>query len=103
VLLNRAIRPKTRIRVILSRSNNPTNYSSHLERNTLPEGRYRRLFGDTVTFDYNGVEFLIDDLASAKLGADYEWIRNHLKRCGASKCRLPLTRCPNPKSSRMTT
>jgi uncharacterized protein (DUF3820 family) len=71
-LLIRAIRPKTRIRVILSRSDDPSNYSSHLERSALPEGRYRRLFDDTVAFDYNGVESLIDDLVSAKLDAEYK-------------------------------
>jgi hypothetical protein len=102
-LLIRAIRPKTTIRVILSRSDDPSNYSSHLERSTLPEGRYRRLFGDTVIFDYNGVESLIDDLVSAKLDADYEWIRNHLKRSRASKRRPPLSGRSDLKSSRLTT
>jgi hypothetical protein len=102
-LLIRAIRPKTRIRVILSRSDDPSNYSSHLERSTLPEGRYRRLFGDTVVFDYKGVESLIDDLVSAKLDAEYEWIRNRLKPPGASKRRPPFRGRSAPKSLRLTT
>jgi len=79
VLLIRAIRLGTGIRVVLSPSDDPDAYSSALERSTLPQGRYQRLFGDRVTYGYRGVESLINDLAPEDVGSNYRWIRERLK------------------------
>jgi hypothetical protein len=79
VLLIRAIRPGTSIRVVLSTNDDPATKSSNAERDTLPQGRYQRLFGDCVTYEYNGVESLINDLAPEEVGSCYRWIRERLK------------------------
>lgn len=83
VLLSRAIRPDTSVRVVLSRADDPNNYSSTLERSTVPEGRFRRLFGDAVVFQYGGVETLIQELSPSPLGEGYSWIRDRLKSFAA--------------------
>jgi hypothetical protein len=86
VLLIRAIRPGTNIRVILSPSDDPDAYSSTLERDTLPHGRYQRLFGDRVIYGYNGVEALIHELAPGEMRPYYQWMREKM-RCVAPKGR----------------
>jgi hypothetical protein len=45
----------------------------------LPEWRYRRLFDDSVTFDYNGVESLIESLVSINGPVDYKRMCKKLK------------------------
>lgn len=69
-LLLRAIRPSARVRVVLGPSSNPDGYSSNAERESLPDVRYRRLFGESVKFDYGGMENLIGRLSRGKI-ADY--------------------------------
>jgi hypothetical protein len=94
-LLIRAIRPNAKIRVVLAKADNPAEYDldrpgvalpdglrarlSRVPEMLLPEWRYRRLFDDSVTFDYNGVESLIESLVSINGPADYKRMCKKLK------------------------
>jgi hypothetical protein len=77
-LLIRAIPPTAAIHVVLAESDDPVKYSSPIERATLPEGRYRRLFGNGVTFEYGGVDSFIENLTPAGADVDRDWIRARL-------------------------
>jgi len=104
-LLIRAIRPNAKIRVVLAGADDPDEYDldlagvalpdglrtrlSRVPEMLLPEARYRRLFGNTVTFDYNGVESLIENLVSAKGVVDYKSIRKQLNLSRADDRRVP--------------
>lgn len=79
-LLIRAIRPATRISVVLASSDDPEGplNSSPRVRETLPYSRYQRLFGNGVAFDYGGVESFISRLAPGDVNADLRWIRERL-------------------------
>lgn len=83
-LLLRAIRPTTRVRVFLSAASDPATYSSSVERETLPNIRYRRLFGDLVVFDYGGVEALVGKLSRAEAEGYSSWIAQKLQPAAAA-------------------
>jgi len=78
-LLKRAIKPNTKINVILHESDDPNYYNLTLEKRkvskkirselynrlALPESRYRSFFGEErVSFTYKGLEGYVDELAA---------------------------------------
>lgn len=82
-LLLRAIRPAAKVRVVLGESSDPAGMSSIEERKNLPDARYRKLFGDSVKFDYDGVEGLVARLSRAEISDYNDWITAKLS--GASE------------------
>jgi len=77
-LMIRAIRSAAHVNVVLAKRDNPAEYSMKEVRDTLPEGRYRRLFGDGIAFDYGGVASLVEHLSPVGVDQDLQWLRDRL-------------------------
>lgn len=114
-LLIRAIRPSTNIRVVLANPDDPNEYSldvsgvalpsglrsrlSFVPELLLPEARYRRLFGDSVAFEYGGVDSFIESLTPAGGNADRDWIRARLASLSSPRPAKPKAR-KSPRTRR---